>query len=37
MANEALKAGVDCPMTGLQDWMMKQDWSSVLDKAAGNS
>lgn len=31
------KAGVDCPMTGLQDWMGKQDWSSVLAKPAVES
>lgn len=31
------KAGVDCPMTSLQDWMMKQDWSSVLAKSAADS
>lgn len=31
------KAGVDCPMTSLQDWMIEQDWSSVLAKPAVNS
>lgn len=31
------KAGVDCPMTGLQDCMMKQDWSSVLAKSVVTS
>lgn len=32
------KAGVECPMTSLQDWMAKQDWSAILaNKAAAHS
>jgi hypothetical protein len=29
-----IQAGIDCPMTSLDDWMARQDWSSVLAKAA---
>lgn len=36
-AEDLRKAGIDCPMTGLQDWMMKQDWSSVLAKPGVDS
>ncbi|KAI1910969.1 hypothetical protein LOZ66_001959 [Ophidiomyces ophidiicola] len=32
VANQTLliKAGIDCPMTTLEEWMKKEDWSSVL-------
>ncbi|KAH8775265.1 NAD(P)-binding protein [Diaporthe sp. PMI_573] len=36
-ADDLRKAGIDCPMTGLEDWMMGQDWSSVLAKSAVDS
>lgn len=36
-AEDLRKAGIDCPMTGLRDWMMKQDWSSVLSKSVVDS
>jgi len=26
------KAGIDCPMTSLEEWIAKQDWSDVLNK-----
>ncbi|KAL2277071.1 hypothetical protein FJTKL_00211 [Diaporthe vaccinii] len=36
-AKDLQKAGVDCPMTSLQDWMIEQDWSSVLAKSEVDS
>ncbi|KAL1873163.1 hypothetical protein Daus18300_003982 [Diaporthe australafricana] len=36
-AEDLQKTGIDCPMTSLQDWMVKQDWSSVLAKSAVES
>ncbi|OMP83736.1 NmrA-like family domain-containing protein 1 [Diplodia seriata] len=29
-AEDIRKLGVDCPMTSLEDWMRKEDWSTVL-------
>ncbi|PWY95008.1 NAD(P)-binding protein [Aspergillus sclerotioniger CBS 115572] len=32
MARDIENAGVECPMTSLEEWMKKEDWSSVLGK-----
>ncbi|KAJ9130520.1 NmrA-like family protein [Pleurostoma richardsiae] len=29
-AEDLRKAGIDCPMTSLEDWMKKQDWEAIL-------
>ncbi|KAK3485363.1 NAD(P)-binding protein [Neurospora hispaniola] len=31
-AEDMRKAGIECPMTSLEEWMKKQDWSAVLSK-----
>ncbi|KAH8881212.1 NAD(P)-binding protein [Thozetella sp. PMI_491] len=31
-AADMVKAGIECPMTSIDEWMAKQDWSSVLNK-----
>lgn len=31
-ASDIQKAGIECPMTGLAEWMARQDWSAVLSK-----
>ncbi|KAK0641930.1 NAD(P)-binding protein [Cercophora newfieldiana] len=31
-AEDLRKAGIDCPMTTLEEWIKKQDWSHVLAK-----
>lgn len=30
--NISVKAGVKCPMTSLEDWMKKEDWTPVFDQ-----
>ncbi|KAF9261084.1 NAD(P)-binding protein [Marasmius fiardii PR-910] len=30
-AGEIRKFGIDCPMTGLAEWIREEDWSSVVD------
>ncbi|KAF2240370.1 NAD(P)-binding protein [Trematosphaeria pertusa] len=32
LAEDLRKAGIECPMTSLEDWMKKHDWSDVLNK-----
>ncbi|KAH6652893.1 hypothetical protein BKA67DRAFT_637196 [Truncatella angustata] len=31
-ADDVRKAGIDCPMTTLEEWMANHDWSAVLNK-----
>ncbi|KAK7726417.1 hypothetical protein SLS57_003504 [Botryosphaeria dothidea] len=31
-SGDIIKLGIECPMTSLEDWMKKENWSSVLSK-----
>lgn len=36
-AEDMRKAGIDCPMTSIEEFVKKQDWSTVLNKEPTNS
>lgn len=36
-AEDIRKAGIECPMTSLDEWLAKQDWTKVLSKPVTES